>query len=367
MDTYTDILSNTVHFDPAPSGPSPLLLPREIVSAPRPPDRPRMDRQIIFLPDHRPPADYIPACAVCGGAGQPLHGRADAARLTAIAVHLQASESDGGCADYDEPQVVPDGLSAGVAAATPVPCESPPPPPASGNGPDAACHEPAGGARGANSGCPASCRGLEKTPDEYGSGGGGGEEAVNPVWFAGVNPLPSSPNSRGGDDVADDGGRAVPLIVVAADGRAEVGEEAAELLGRLRGPVAVVAVVGPYRSGKSFLLNRVLLGRAGPGGFPVGATVEACTKGLWMWSKALPAVGLDGSHVDVVLVDTEGEPARPAADPATITHCSPLPPPRPARRAANVRRWALTAPAHPALTPRLSPAECLCGIRPGLT
>jgi hypothetical protein len=34
-----------------------------------------------------------------------------------------------------------------------------------------------------------------------------------------------------------------------------------------------------YRTGKSFLLNRILLDN--PQAFPVGSTVNACTKGLW--------------------------------------------------------------------------------------
>ena len=42
----------------------------------------------------------------------------------------------------------------------------------------------------------------------------------------------------------------------------------------------VVSVVGMYRTGKSYLLNR-LMGRSD--GFPLGATVQAKTKGIWMW------------------------------------------------------------------------------------
>jgi hypothetical protein len=41
-------------------------------------------------------------------------------------------------------------------------------------------------------------------------------------------------------------------------------------------PVAVVAVAGMYRTGKSYLLNRVLLDRSD--GFGVGPSINPCTK-----------------------------------------------------------------------------------------
>ena len=46
--------------------------------------------------------------------------------------------------------------------------------------------------------------------------------------------------------------------------------------------VAVVAVVGKYHSGKSFLLNQ-LMGKKN--GFGVGPTLRPQTMGIWMWGK----------------------------------------------------------------------------------
>lgn len=40
--------------------------------------------------------------------------------------------------------------------------------------------------------------------------------------------------------------------------------------------MGVIGVAGMYRTGKSYLLNRMLLNRSD--GFGVGATVNACTK-----------------------------------------------------------------------------------------
>ncbi len=55
------------------------------------------------------------------------------------------------------------------------------------------------------------------------------------------------------------------------------------MLRQLPGPIGVVSVAGMYRTGKSYLLNRMLLNRSG--GFGVGPTINPCTK----VSKILPA------------------------------------------------------------------------------
>jgi len=73
---------------------------------------------------------------------------------------------------------------------------------------------------------------------------------------------------------------------------------------QVEAPVAVITVAGLYRTGKSFLLNRILLGR--PHGFRVGSTVNACTKGIWIWSEVLTATRPDGSEARFLLLDTEG-------------------------------------------------------------
>ena len=56
----------------------------------------------------------------------------------------------------------------------------------------------------------------------------------------------------------------------------EINEETREFLKTLSGPIGVLSVAGMYRSGKSYLLNRVLLNRSR--GFDVGHTINACTK-----------------------------------------------------------------------------------------
>ncbi len=59
-------------------------------------------------------------------------------------------------------------------------------------------------------------------------------------------------------------------------------EENVRHLHYLKGAVAVVAVVGKFHSGKSFLMNQ-LMGKHE--GFGIGPTVRPQTMGIWMWGK----------------------------------------------------------------------------------
>ena len=53
-------------------------------------------------------------------------------------------------------------------------------------------------------------------------------------------------------------------------------EQAKDLLRKIEGPIGIIAVAGMYRTGKSYLLNRMLLNRSD--GFGVGPTINPCTK-----------------------------------------------------------------------------------------
>jgi hypothetical protein len=65
-----------------------------------------------------------------------------------------------------------------------------------------------------------------------------------------------------------------------------------------------VTVAGVYRTGKSYLINRMLLNRAK--GFGVGNTINACTKGLWVWGAPVKGTTAEGEAVNILVVDTEG-------------------------------------------------------------
>ncbi|XP_032103708.1 LOW QUALITY PROTEIN: guanylate-binding protein 2 [Sapajus apella] len=83
------------------------------------------------------------------------------------------------------------------------------------------------------------------------------------------------------------------------EGQLVVNPEALKILSAITQPVVVVAIVGLYRTGKSYLMNRL----AGKNkGFPLGSTVKSHTKGIWMWCEPHPK---KPGHT-LVLLDTEG-------------------------------------------------------------
>lgn len=84
----------------------------------------------------------------------------------------------------------------------------------------------------------------------------------------------------------------------------ELNEEGRQYLSELKGPIGIIAVAGMYRTGKSYLLNRMLLDRSN--GFGVGPTINPCTKGVWMWGKPVKGFTPDGDPINVIIMDTEG-------------------------------------------------------------
>ena len=64
----------------------------------------------------------------------------------------------------------------------------------------------------------------------------------------------------------------------------EIIEANVKYLHHIESAVAVIAVVGKFHSGKSFLLNQ-LMGKQK--GFGVGPSVKPETMGIWMWGKVI--------------------------------------------------------------------------------
>ena len=75
-------------------------------------------------------------------------------------------------------------------------------------------------------------------------------------------------------------------------------DEAMQLICSIDKPMAIVSICGPYRTGKSYLLSR-LLGCSDA--FSLGHTFNACTKGVWMSTTLLEC-----DNFVVLFLDTEG-------------------------------------------------------------
>ena len=100
--------------------------------------------------------------------------------------------------------------------------------------------------------------------------------------------------------------KALPLVVY-ENNKFIIPTEARELLIHLApNKIGIISLVGKYRTGKSFLLNRVILNIQRQG-FGVGPTFKACTKGIWIWSDPLM---ISNNHCKeefpCFLIDTEG-------------------------------------------------------------
>ena len=80
----------------------------------------------------------------------------------------------------------------------------------------------------------------------------------------------------------------------------KLNEEGLELLRAINDPVAIISVVGAYRTGKSWLLNELMQIGCGEG-FVVGHERHAQTKGIWL----LPSTNTSSGTIRVFM-DTEG-------------------------------------------------------------
>lgn len=104
-------------------------------------------------------------------------------------------------------------------------------------------------------------------------------------------------------------GEAIPFIIN-RQGEFVVAEEATTFLRSLSGrKLGIVCIVGKYRTGKSYLINKVILERTNNDGFKVGPTVNPCTKVLYQLIE-----GIMDLEPHIERKDTRGRRHRPDSD-----------------------------------------------------
>ena len=91
----------------------------------------------------------------------------------------------------------------------------------------------------------------------------------------------------------------------------KVVDDAVELLCTIEKPLAVLSICGPYRSGKSYFLSRLL---GNPGAFRMGHGMRACTRGIWLATTVLEC-----EQFAAIFLDTEGIDAIGASE--TMAMC----------------------------------------------
>ena len=72
------------------------------------------------------------------------------------------------------------------------------------------------------------------------------------------------------------------------------------MLESVSSPVYIITIAGLYRTGKSFLVNK-LLKESSATGFKTGSTTNPVTKGLYIWSKPIQI-----NNINYLLIDSEG-------------------------------------------------------------
>ena len=78
-------------------------------------------------------------------------------------------------------------------------------------------------------------------------------------------------------------------------------KKALNVIENIQGNIGVCLIAGPYRSGKSFLLNNL---SGFDNGFEIGHTEEAQTKGIWMNTQTVK-IRKNNSETNVIFMDTE--------------------------------------------------------------
>jgi len=83
-------------------------------------------------------------------------------------------------------------------------------------------------------------------------------------------------------------------------------QQALDIIKKIKGPVSVVVICGKARTGKSYILSKMIDLNAPPDCFHLGHEMSAKTMGIWMWSQPLKILDKRGQELNLILLDTEG-------------------------------------------------------------
>ena len=90
-------------------------------------------------------------------------------------------------------------------------------------------------------------------------------------------------------------------------GKLKLNESGLEQLNQIEEPLAVCLIAGPYRSGKSFLMSKIVDKIASKNEamtFQVGHLDQSNTKGIWL-SQSFLVRNEQGNPVRMIFMDTE--------------------------------------------------------------
>ena len=105
--------------------------------------------------------------------------------------------------------------------------------------------------------------------------------------------------------------KSINLISQKSDNNLVLNTAALKTIQNLEGEIAVCVCVGSYRSGKSFLLNRIAAHFTNDKSTDDGCVIfqvdhgqDGFTKGCWM-NEEIPQIKIDGKLVNLIFIDTE--------------------------------------------------------------
>ena len=97
-------------------------------------------------------------------------------------------------------------------------------------------------------------------------------------------------------------GKPIQLIKENKNGQLDLVNKALNIINGLEGSFAICGIVGPYRSGESFIAS-LLLKKSNA--FELGPTVNSCTRGIWMWDTPIKHKNKN-ELFNLIILDTEG-------------------------------------------------------------